>query len=168
MLPAIAERDEFAALVIRTDFSDDRAWQSVLAELSKPWEFDGSDDVDPHLHVVDDPAWSGATPDAVIAALSGDPELSVVYLADGVAMEDHEHTLLVVSVPTREEHASDEEYTSDEEHASDEEFEADGGTVRTVPAGIGDIHANLSIANLAFADIVEAARNDPSGIFRSF
>ncbi|MFI8081952.1 DUF6924 domain-containing protein [Kitasatospora sp. NPDC086009] len=124
----------------------------MLAELVKPWEFEGSDDVDPYIHVVDDPAWSEAAPDAVTAALSDDPELSVLYLADRVAMEDPEHPLLVVSVLIREECASD----------------ADGGTVRTVPAGIGDIHANLSIANLAFADVVEAARCDPSGIFRSF
>ncbi|MEU9046986.1 MULTISPECIES: DUF6924 domain-containing protein [unclassified Kitasatospora] len=156
MLPAIADRDEFAALVIRTDFGDDEAWQAVLTELSKPWEFDGSDDVDPYLHILDDPAWSGATPDDVVAALSGDRELSIVYLADRVTMKDHEHTLLAVSVPTRE------------EYASDEEFEAHGGAVRTVPAGIGDIHANLSIANLDFADVVEAARIDPAGIFRSF
>ncbi|WP_051711695.1 DUF6924 domain-containing protein [Streptomyces sp. NRRL S-350] len=155
MLPALADRDESAALVIRTDFGDEEAWQAVLAELAKPWDFD-DDEVDPYLHVVDDPAWAGATADAVIAALSGDGEPGVVYLADRVTMADHDHALLAVAVLTRE------------ECETDEEFEADSGSVRTVPAGIGHIHANLMIANLGFGDVVEAARADPAGVFRSF
>ncbi|GJF32743.1 hypothetical protein KNE206_54430 [Kitasatospora sp. NE20-6] len=155
MLPAVADRDESAALIIRTDFGDEAAWQAVLAELSKPWQFD-SDDVEPYLHVVDDPAWAGATADDVITALSGNEDLSIVYLADRVTMNDHDHALLAVAVLTRE------------ECESDEEFEANGGAVRTVPSGIGDIHANLSIANLDFADVVDAAQADPAGIFRSF
>ncbi len=32
----------------------------------------------PYLHIVDDPVWSGASADDVIAALAGDEELSVV------------------------------------------------------------------------------------------
>lgn len=155
MLPTIADRDEYAALIIRTDFGNEEAWQAVLAELLKPWEFD-SGDVEPYLHVVDDPAWAGATADDVIAAFSGDEELSVVFLADRVTMDDHDHALLAVAVLTRE------------DCESDEEFEADSGAVRTVPAGIGDIHANLSIANLSFEDVVDAAQTDPAGVFRSF
>ncbi|GAA1236527.1 hypothetical protein GCM10009665_28350 [Kitasatospora nipponensis] len=155
MLPVIAGRDEFAALVIRTDFGDEGAWQAILAELVKPWEFD-SGDVDPYLHIVDDPAWSGAAADEVVATLSGDEELSVVYLADRFTMDDDEHALLVLAVLTRE------------ECESDEEFEAYSGSVRTTPGGIGHIHANLSIANLDFADVLDAAQSDPAGVFRSF
>ncbi|MER8184929.1 hypothetical protein [Kitasatospora sp. NPDC094015] len=155
MLPAISDRDEYAALIIRTDFGDEEGWQAVLAELSEPWQFpDG--DIEPHLHIVDDPAWAGAAPDDVIAALAGDEDLSVVYLADRLTMDGRDHALLAVAVLTRE------------ECGSDEEFEAYRGAVRTVPAGIGDIHANLSIANLDFADVVDAARADPAGVFRSF
>ncbi|MFF4903146.1 DUF6924 domain-containing protein [Streptomyces sp. NPDC001068] len=155
MLPAIADRDESAALVIRTDFGDEEAWQAVLAELLKPWDFDDGE-VDPYLHIVDDPAWAGAMADEVLASLSGDEELSIVYLADGVTMNDHDYALLAVAVLTRE------------ECETDEEFEAYGGSVRTVPVGIGRIHANLSIANLDFADVIEAARASPAGVFRSF
>lgn len=155
MLPAIADRDESAALVIRTDFGDEEGWRAVLAELSKPWEFaDG--DIESFLHIVDDPAWAGATADNVITALSGNEELGVVYLADHLTMDGRDHALLAVAVLTRE------------ECESDEEFEAYSGAVRTVPAGIGEIHANLSIANLDFADVVAAAQADPAGIFRSF
>ncbi|MDQ0306642.1 hypothetical protein J2S46_001198 [Kitasatospora herbaricolor] len=152
MLPAVVGRHD-AALVIRTDFADAAAWPAVRAELSGPW-CDG--DLDPQIHVVDDPAWDGAAADDVIAAVRADEELTVVFLADSTTMRDHGHPLLAVAVPTRN------------DCASDEEFEAAGGTVRTVPAGIEAIHANLSIANLDFADVVDAARTDPAGVFRSF
>ncbi|MFC8451614.1 DUF6924 domain-containing protein [Kitasatospora sp. NPDC057223] len=153
MLPPVTGRDEFAALIIRTDFGDETAWQAVRAEISMPW---GDDDYEPTVHIVDDPAWAGATADDVTAAVAADEDLSVVFLADRITMRDHDHALLAVAVLTRD------------ECESDEEFEAYGGSVRTVPAGIHDIHANLSIANLDFADVTDAARTDPAGIFRSF
>ncbi|MEU9156155.1 hypothetical protein AB0D59_37820 [Streptomyces sp. NPDC048417] len=153
MLPAVTGRDEFAALVIRTDFSGEPAWRSVCTELSRPW---GDGDYEPVVHVVDDPAWSGATAHDVVAAVSADEDLSVVFLADRTTMRDHDHSLLAVAVLTRD------------ECESDEEFEAYSGSVRAVPAGIHDLHANLSIANLDFADVADAARLDPAGVFRSF
>ncbi|WP_377266994.1 DUF6924 domain-containing protein [Peterkaempfera sp. SMS 1(5)a] len=146
-------RDAFAALIIRTDHSDGEAWQAVRAELLLPW---GDDDDEPAVHIVDDPAWAGATAAEVIAAVSGDEDLSVVFLADRATMVAHHRALLAVAVLTRE------------ECANDEEFEAYGGAVRTVPAGIHDIHANLAIANLDFADVLGAAQSAPEGVFRSF
>ncbi len=92
----------------------------------------------------------------MIAAVSADEELSVVFLADRTTMRDNDHALLAVAVLTRD------------DCQSDEEFEAYGGAVRAAPSGIHDIHANLSIANLDFADVADAARTDPAGIFRSF
>ncbi|MGW3630913.1 DUF6924 domain-containing protein [Streptomyces sp. NPDC005122] len=139
--------------MMRTDFSDETVWRAVCAESLRPW---GDGDYEAHVHIVDDPVWAGATADDVIAAVSADEDLSVVFLADQITMRDHEHLLLAVAVLTRV------------ECESDEEFEAYGGSVRTVPASIHDIHANLSIANLDFADVTEAARTDPAGIFRSF
>ncbi|MFC9327377.1 DUF6924 domain-containing protein [Kitasatospora sp. NPDC057015] len=153
MLPAVTGRDDFAALIIRTDFSDEPAWQSLCNELSKSW---GDGDYDPVVHIVDDPAWSGAAAHAVVTAVSADEDLSVVFLADRTTMGDHDHALLAVAVLTRD------------DCGSDEEFEAYGGSVRAVPAGVHDIHANLSIGNLDFADVADAARLDPAGVFRSF
>ncbi|MEU8712418.1 hypothetical protein [Streptomyces sp. NPDC048663] len=153
MLPAVTGRDEFAALIIRTDFSDETAWQGVQAALLAPWSAGG---YEPHVHVIDDPAWDGAAAGDVIAAVSTDEDLSVVFLADSVSMQDRQQSLLAVAVLTRD------------ECDSDEEFEAYSGSVRTLPTAIHDIHANLSIANLDFADVAEAARADGAGIFRSF
>ncbi|MFD4508009.1 DUF6924 domain-containing protein [Streptomyces sp. NPDC058457] len=146
-------RDAFAALVIRTDYSDDTAWQAVRAELLQPW---GDGDYEPVVHVVDDPTWAEAAADEVISVVSADEELSVVFLADRATMLSRHHAMLAVAVLTRE------------ECASDEEFDVYGGAVRTVPAGVHDIHANLAIANLDFADVLEAARSTPEGVFRSF
>ncbi|MER7540704.1 hypothetical protein ABTX77_38935 [Streptomyces sp. NPDC097704] len=36
-MPAITGRDEFDALIVRTDYTDDRAWRDVVAALMKPW-----------------------------------------------------------------------------------------------------------------------------------
>ncbi|MFE2714654.1 DUF6924 domain-containing protein [Streptomyces mirabilis] len=54
-----------------------------------------------------------------------------------------------------------------EECESDEEFEAEGGEFRTAPAGAHEIHANLMIAHLDFADFADAAEAAPDGVFRS-
>ncbi len=39
---------------------------------------------------------------------------------------------------------------------------------RTVPAGVHDVHANLSIANMDFEEYAHQALADPEGVFRSF
>jgi hypothetical protein len=152
-LPAVTGRDAFAALIVRTDYSNEMAWQSVRVELSRPW---GDGDYEPLVHVVDDPAWAEATAGEVVIAVSAEEDLSVVFLADRTTMRSRHCALLAVAVLTREECESDEEYG------------AYGGSVRTVPAGVHDIHANLAIANLDFADVIDAARTDPEDVFRSF
>ncbi|MFJ6706843.1 MULTISPECIES: DUF6924 domain-containing protein [unclassified Streptomyces] len=100
---------------------------------------------EPHVHIVDDPVWGGTAADDVIA----------VFLADAITMQDHEEPLLAVAVAV----------ATRDKCESDEEWEAYNGSVRTFPAAIHDIHANLPIANL---DVAEAARTDAAGIFRSF
>ncbi|MFB7291124.1 DUF6924 domain-containing protein [Actinacidiphila glaucinigra] len=83
----------------------------------------GDGDYEPHVHIVDDPVWGDAAADDVIAAVSADVDLSVVFLADRLTMREHEQALLAVAVLTRD------------ECESDEDFEAYSGSVRTIPAG---------------------------------
>lgn len=148
-----AGRDRNAALVIRTDYRDDRAWAAVRAELTRAW---GDGDFEPYVHVADDPKWADRTSAQLLSEATDDEELSVVFLADRDSMRGGPVTLLALAVLTRE------------ECDSDEEFEADGGEFRTVPAGVHEIHANLMIANLSFGDFREAAEEDPQGVFRGF
>ncbi|MFF4082563.1 DUF6924 domain-containing protein [Streptomyces sp. NPDC001777] len=154
-LPAVVDRGEFDALVIRTDHHDDRAWQNVVAALTEPR---GDEGYDAHIHVVDDPAWAEATVDEVLAAVRTDEDLSVVFLADRTTTRAGNHALLAVTTLTREDCADDEDYGRLTEF---------GREFRTVPAGVHEVQANLSIGNLGFEEYAAAAHDDPEGIYRS-
>ncbi|WP_329112586.1 DUF6924 domain-containing protein [Streptomyces sp. NBC_01353] len=149
--PALADREEFDGLVVRTDYGDESAWQEVRAALAADADFTAL--------VVDDPAWAGADVDEVLAAVAGDKDLSVVFLADATTMTSAHGGLLAVTTVTREECEDDEEY------AWLTEF---GSRFRTVPAGVHSIHANLSIGNMGFEDYAAEAHRDPEGVFRNF
>ncbi|MGW1188174.1 DUF6924 domain-containing protein [Streptomyces sp. NPDC002559] len=154
-LPAVVGRGEFDALVIRTDHHDDRAWHDVVAALTEPW---GGGQYEAHVHFVDDPAWAEATVDEVLAAVRTDEDLSVVFLADRTTMQAGNHALLAVTTLTREDCEDDEDYGQLTEF---------GREFRTIPAGVHDVHANLSIGNLGFEEYAAAAHDDPEGIHRS-
>ncbi len=155
-LPAVAGRDEFDALVVRTDYDDDEAWQDVTAALMEPW---GDRQYEACVHFIDDPAWAGATVGEVLTAVCADENLAVVFLADRATLQSESHALLAVTTLTREECVDDEDY---------EQLTEFGREFRTVPAGVYDVHANLSIDNLGFEEYAAWAHDDPEGIFRSF
>ncbi|MGR4877896.1 DUF6924 domain-containing protein [Streptomyces sp. LARHCF249] len=156
-LPTDTDRDEFHALVVRTDYGDEPAWKAVTAELMKPWGDDGC--YEALVHFVDDPAWAGATVDEVLEAASANDELSVLFVADSVTMSSAHHALLAVATSEEE----DEPFEEDDEgiHEFGREF-------RTVPTEVHWIHANLSLANLDFEEYAQAAHEDPEKVFRSF
>lgn len=153
-LPEVTRRDEFDALVVRTDHSSEESWQAVAAALAEPW---GDEHYEPHVHVIDDPAWGEASVDEVQRTLGADEDLCVVFLADRVTMRSEHHPLLAVTLLTREECVDDEDY---------ERLTEFGAEFRTVPAAIHEIHANLSIGNLGFEEFAAWAHDDPEGIFR--
>ncbi|GAA2439529.1 hypothetical protein GCM10010405_23590 [Streptomyces macrosporus] len=155
MLPAVAGRDEFDALVVRTDYHDERAWREVAAALVEPW---GDRRYEAHVHLVDDPVWAGATVDEVLTAVRAVEDLAVVFLADRTTMRAEPRALLAVTTLTRE------ECVDDEDHERLIEF---GRAFRTLPAGVHEVHANLSIGNLGFEEFAAWAHDDPEGIYRS-
>ena len=155
-LLATTDRGEFDALVIRTDYSDEQAWQEVQAALAVPWG-DGEDEST--VHLVDDRAWDGASVDDVLAALPADSPLDVVFLADRTTMQADHHGLLAVTTITREDCEDDEEYEAVVEFGRD---------FRTVPAGVSEMHTNLWLANMDFEEFAASAHNDPEGVHRSF
>ena len=84
--------DERDSLVVRTDFSDERAWRRVVAAVSRDVQagFSG--------HFINDPAWDGASAANVMAALPpGQPV--VFFIADSVTMR-HGLALLVTRPAT--------------------------------------------------------------------
>ncbi|GGT73744.1 DUF6924 domain-containing protein [Streptomyces sp. NPDC057575] len=155
-LPAVTRRDEFDALVVRTDYRDDQAWQDVSAALMEPW---GDRQYEAHVHFINDPAWAGATADEVLTAVGADEDLSVVFLADRVSMQAKHHPLLAVTLLTQEDCVDDEDY---------EQLTEFGREFRTIPAGVHEVYANLSIGNVGFEEFAASAHDDPEGIYRPF
>ncbi|WP_327425655.1 DUF6924 domain-containing protein [Streptomyces sp. NBC_01230] len=160
-LSGLSERNEFSAVVIRTDFTDEAAWREMTAELERSSHYDG-DPVESY-DVVDAPELDGADTDAILAAILAHEklrdQLSVVFVADSTTMGADHHALLAVSTITREDFDDDEEYEAMVEF---------GREFRTVPSGVHSIHANLELANMDFEDFSSSAHEDSEGVFRSF
>jgi hypothetical protein len=154
-VPPIVGHGEFDAVVVRTDYEDEEAWQVVLKALAEPW---GDGEFEALAHIVDDPAWSGADGAAAIGAIIPQPGPSVVFLADRETMQAGHHALLAVNAVSREE-LGEEEYGFMTEY---------GCEFRTVPVGVHGVHANLQLGNMGFEEFAEAARDDPEGVYRSF
>ncbi|MBM9509490.1 hypothetical protein ITX44_34070 [Streptomyces sp. KK5PA1] len=157
MLPEIVGRDAFAALVIRTDYDDESAWRAVVAEVSQPWGLNG--EYEARVHLVDDPVWAGAAPDAVLGVVERDEELSVVFVADKVTMRSAHRALLALDTFVEDEDLDPMYYQELIDSPPAREF-------RTTPAAVHDVHVNLAIANLDFQDFTEAALADPEGVLR--
>ncbi|MFI8399818.1 DUF6924 domain-containing protein [Streptomyces sp. NPDC085463] len=157
-LPEGAERDTFAALVIRTDFADDASWKTVIEELQRPWGPSG--EFPAHVHVIDAPAWSGATAEQILAVAGDDDHLSVVFLADRHTMESPVRALLALTTFWEDEEDLDPVYY--------QELAASPGPreFRTVPTAVHEIHANLTLGNMDFAEFAEAASATPDQVLR--
>jgi hypothetical protein len=126
------------ALLIRTDFSDQSAWNKLTAAASEPG--------DPFIftmEVVDDRANSGATVEQLMAALPEGYPHSFMVVADSISISQPDHPLLVVDL-----------------------LEERGRQFRTVAAEVASIDNNLSIANMGFEEFAEAV--DEGGVFRGF
>ncbi|MFB7910807.1 hypothetical protein ACFC1T_30665 [Kitasatospora sp. NPDC056076] len=158
-LPGVADHGGFDALVIRTDYHDEAGWLAVVTELGLPW---GDRRYESLVHFVDDPAWADATADEVAAEVRSGENPSVVFLADRTTMRSAPRTLLAVTAVRREDGEDQEE---DGDYALTTRY---GRSFRTLPTGVHEIHANLSIANMGFEEFARAAQDDPDGIFRSF
>ncbi|MFE3942425.1 DUF6924 domain-containing protein [Streptomyces sp. NPDC059118] len=79
--------------------------------------------------------------------------------ADRVSMQAEHHPLLAVTALTQEDCVDDEEY---------DQLTEFGREFRTIPAGVHEVYANLSIGNLGFEEFTAWAHDDPEGIYRPF
>jgi hypothetical protein len=147
----LSDDDEWDALVIRTDYSNDAAWQLVATGLQQPW----TDDMEASCHFVDDPGWAGADADEVLAVLPEDPP-EVVFLADALTMRG-ERPLLAVS-------------TDPDVVDQDDPIPGLGFTrrFRILPAAVAGMVGNLAIANMDFEDFSSSAHGDAQKIHRGF
>lgn len=157
-------RDEGTPLV-RTDFTNDAAWRTILVEVTKPVDFEDPDNTDPgddgyvpFVVAVDDPAFDGVSGPLLGEAIPAEGACGYVLLADARSMSEAvaggEITLDYVDLSV-----------SDPEEA--EVFNSFlGRTFRCVIPEIASIEANLSISNMDFNDFAD--NTDADGVFRGF
>ena len=118
------------ALVVRTDFSNQAAWDAVRAEISEPVEGFRA-----YVHFVDDPEYADAAMADLIAAAGEDR--SFIVVADRTTIMEPEHPVLVVEL-----------------------FDQPGRSFRALPSTVQSVENNLSIANMDFEDFTEAVGED--------
>jgi hypothetical protein len=140
MLPT-APRD--GLLLVRTDYLDDRAWRAALAAASAVYGRDDFERMGALLQQVESPALAGLTPESLVA-LEREGYLGEIAVADAQTMRDR--TVLFVDF-------------------NDLNGQV-GRTFRSIPEEVEPIVANLSLANMDFAEFADNA--DPDGIFRGF
>ena len=119
------------ALVLRTSFSDDGAWNAVCAAIRQP-----VDGFFAYVDFVDDAAFDGVSVQELVEFGRHDSR-SFIIVADHTTMTSNDHTLLVVDL-----------------------LEESGRTFRATPAQIQTIENNLSIANVDFREFAEASGPD--------
>lgn len=124
------------ALLIRTDFTDQTAWDRLIAAARKPGDIFMF-----NMEVVDDRANSGMTVEQLMGALPEDYPHSFFVVADSAAITQPDHPLLIVDLG-----------------------EQAGRQFRAVASVISQIDSNLSIANMGFEEF--AGLVDASGVFR--
>jgi hypothetical protein len=139
--PLLAAQGHYgmSALVVRTDFTDEDAWDQVVRELRLPWV----DDAPAEPCLISDPRYAGAPAERVLqdvqTALS-DPDLpGAVFIADSTTMRETEHPLLAVSTEW-----NGEPFAEDEEEFSTQ--------FRLLPNAAVEISSNLGLGNMDFDD----------------
>ncbi|RCV53798.1 DUF6924 domain-containing protein [Marinitenerispora sediminis] len=140
-LPLLTQGD--TDLIVRTDFSDDAAWETLLATVYRPGDGGPIDDFGDYIDVVDDPVFEGATPEQVMAVLREWGE--VVLIADGATMRDPGHRVLAVPLEGRI-----------------------GCAFRLDPDKVGTMVANLSIGNQDVEDYMDDETLKAIGLGRTW
>ena len=124
------------ALIVRTDFSDQSAWERLTAALREP--------PDPfifNMEILDDRDNDGATLEQLMGALPEDYPHSFMVVADRIAISKADNPMLVVDLS-----------------------EERGRQFRALAANVPSIENNLSIANMGFEEFADSV--DESGVFR--
>ena len=127
------------SLVLRTDFSDDAAWESICAAIEAPV---GKDQFQADVTFLSNPAFDGLTVEALTMLVPKRP-LGFMFIVDRTALTHPDHPILVLDL--------DHEY---------------GRTFRVIPSEMWAVENNLSLANMDFRDFADSV--DQDGIFRGF
>jgi len=126
------------ALVLRVDFSDDTAWDSICKAIRKPiGEFQA------YVDFVSNPAFSGMSVQELLALQSKSSYRSFMFVVDQIALTNPDHPILVLDM-----------------------LREPGRTFRVIPSEMWGVENNLSLANMDFAEFAD--HTEPDGVFRGF
>ena len=128
------------SLVLRTDFSDQSAWDRLCTALRKPV---GIFRFVAYVDYLDDVEYADITKEQLLKLLPPNYNHSFIIVADRMTMTHPEHPLLIIDL-----------------------FDDSKREFRAVPKQIQSIENNLSIANMDFEDFADNVDDD--GIFRGF
>lgn len=125
-------------LVLRTDFSNQSAWEEIRGEIRKPV---GIFRFRAYVEFVDDTAYQDLTKEQLLQLVPRHYDHSFIVLVDKVAISQPEFPLLIVDL-----------------------YDEPGREFRAIPSQIQGIENNLSIANMDFYEFADLV--DEDGIFR--
>ncbi|GAB3886772.1 DUF6924 domain-containing protein [Kibdelosporangium lantanae] len=127
------------ALVIRTDFSDQRTWEAIAAAIIQPTE----EDFRAHVEFVDDNAYRGLAVEQWLDLVPDGDTRPFFMVVDDVTIRESDNPILVVGLRRDR-----------------------GHLFRAIPSAVQSIENNLSISNMDFAEFANAV--DHNGVFRGF
>jgi hypothetical protein len=126
------------SLVLRTDFSDDSAWEAICAAIQEPvGEFQA------YVECLSDPEYDGLTLEELTDLVPQDFNHSFIFLVDRITLSHPERPILVLDL-----------------------YDEPGRTVRVIPSEMWGVENNLSLANMDFFEFADNVDSDR--IFRGF
>jgi len=127
------------SLVLRTDFSDDAAWEAVCAAIQEP----NPEGFKAYVDCISDPAYAGLTVEQLVALAPKGGDRTFAFLIDRVTLTNPEWPVLVVDL-----------------------YDEPGRSFRVIPRETWGVENNLSLANMDYYEFADSV--DPDGVFRGF
>ena len=125
-------------LVLRTDFSNQAAWETICAIIREP-----VDNFLAYVEFVNDVEYTGITKDQLLKLIPKNYIHTFIIVVDQTATSFPDYPLLIVDLR-----------------------DGSGREFRAIPSQIQGIENNLSIANMDFEEF--AGHVDEDGVFRGF
>jgi len=126
-------------LLLRSDYSDQSAWEELCRLVEAPYE----EGFCAYVTFVDDPTLAGRTLNELIAVAESGGYQSFFFVADREAIHGPEHAVLAVDL-----------------------HEQRGRAFRVIPSQMWAVENNVSLANMEFSTFADNA--DPDGVLRGF
>jgi len=126
------------SFVLRTDFSDDSAWEALKAKLHRT-----DDELSPDLDFISDPAFADLMPETLRSALPEDSDHSYGLIADRAALMEKDNPVLAVDLSKKK-----------------------VKILRVSAEALAEVENNLSVGNMDFREFAKAV--DEDGVFRGF